>query len=451
MVKPDREQLAAWDRRHVWHAFTQMAEYEPFIIERAHGCTLVDIDGREYLDGVSSLWCNVHGHRHPRLDQALREQLDKIAHCTLLGGSNPTTIELARRLVEVTPDGLEHVFFSDDGATAVEVALKLAFQYWRQRPDPRPEKKVYVALGDAYHGDTLGSVSVGGVARFHAMFEPLLFPTLRLPCPTTYPLPSGVTTETACEYYLRQAEQLLAERHTEIAAFVIEPLMQCAAGMVAHPPGYLRGIRQLTKKYGVLLIADEVAVGFGRTGKLFACEQEDVAPDLLCLAKGITGGYLPLAATLATTEIWNAFLGTYAESKQFFHGHTYGGNPLGAAVALASLEVFAEDHVLEHVAELTQQLSAALRPLSSHANVGDIRQVGLIVGIELVADKAIGRPYHWEERRGQAVCHYARQHGVWIRPLGNIVVLMPPLAITAAELDRLCSVVAAGIDVATAN
>ena len=441
----DRQELERWDREHVWHAFTQMAEYEPLVIERGEGSKLFDIDGREYLDGVSSLWCNLHGHRHPRIDAAIREQLDRIAHTTLLGASNPTTIRLARRLAEIAPPGLERVFFSDDGATAVEVALKMAFQYWRQRPDPRPEKTLYLALGDAYHGDTLGSVSVGGVERFHAMFSPLLFEVVRLPAPQTYRLPAGVDAAGALAHFLGQLEQVLSQRHEQIAAMVIEPLVQAAAGMLTHPTGYLRGVRELTRRYGVLLIADEVAVGFGRTGRMFACEHEDVAPDFLCLAKGLTGGYLPLAATLTTSEVWNAFLGRYAESKQFYHGHTYGGNPLGAAAALASLEVFDEERVLERLPAKIERLREHLCRIARHPHVGDVRQRGLIAGIELVADRATQTPYPWAERRGQQVCDRARALGVLLRPLGNVVVLMPPLAVTLEEIDRMALAVEQGI------
>jgi adenosylmethionine---8-amino-7-oxononanoate aminotransferase len=448
---PSRDELFRWDRKHVWHAFTQMAEYQPLVIERAHGCTLVDLDGREYLDGASSMWCNLHGHRHPRLDRALREQLDRVAHVTNLGMSNPTTIELAKRLVEITPEGLNHVFFSDDGATAVEVALKMTFQYWRQRPDPRPEKSIFVALGDAYHGDTLGSVSVGGVERFHAMFEPLLFKTVRVPAPDMYRLPPGVERESALSHYLNQVERVFAAEHQRIAAIVIEPLIQCAAGMLAHPPGFLRGVRALCSKYEVLLIADEVAVGFGRTGRMFACEHEQVSPDLLCLAKGITGGYLPLAATLATDEIWQAFLGTYAESKTFFHGHTYGGNPLGAAVALANLQIFEEERTLEQIQPKIARLAEHLARMSNHAHVGDVRQRGLIAGVELVQDKTTKAPYPWEQRRGWRVCQSALAEGVFVRPLGNVVVIMPPLAIRLDELDRICAAVERGIEEATAD
>ena len=442
---PPAEDLARWDREHVWHAFTQMAEYEPLIIERGQGCKLFDIDGREYLDGVSSLWCNLHGHRHPTIDAALREQLSKIAHTTSLGASNSTTIRLARRLVELAPAGLEHVFFSDDGATAVEVALKLAFQYWRQCPQPQPQKTRFLALGDAYHGDTLGSVSVGGVERFHALFEPLLFDVVRLPAPRLDRLPPGVPQAAALDHYLGELKAALAEHHEQIAAMVIEPLVQCAAGMIVHPEGYLRGVRELTRRYGVVLIADEVAVGLGRTGKMFACEHENVSPDLMCLAKGLTGGYLPLAATLASGEIWRAFLGRYEESRHFFHGHTYGGNPLGAAAAIASLDVFEQERVLERLPEKIERLRQCLARIAQLAHVGGVRQRGLIAGIELVRDRASGTPYEPRERRGWRACLHAREHGVLLRPLGDVIVIMPPLAVSLEEIDQICAAAQAGI------
>ncbi len=451
MTEPTRDELEAWDRQHVWHAFTQMAEYEPLLIERGQGATLYDADGRAYLDGVSSLWCNVHGHRHPRLDAALVEQLGRIAHCTLLGSSNPTTIKLARRLVELAPPGLAHVFFSDDGATAVEVALKMAFQYWRQRADPRPEKTSYLALTEGYHGDTLGSVSVGGVARFHELFAPLLFDTVRAPAPDLYRLPSGVTADTALAHYLGRVEEILAREHHRLAALVVEPLVQCAAGMLVHPPGYLRGLRELCTRHEVLLVADEVAVGFGRTGTLFACEQEQVTPDFLCLAKGLTGGYLPVAATLTTTEVWQAFLGTAAQGRSFFHGHTYGGNPLGCAVALASLDVFRDEQVLASLAPKMARLAAHADRWAALPHVGQVRQRGLLAGIELVRDRNTRAPYDWSEQRGARACLAARQRGVLIRPLGSVVVLMPPLCVTLDELDQLAAAVEFGIVQATVD
>ncbi|MCS7237234.1 MAG: adenosylmethionine--8-amino-7-oxononanoate transaminase [Thermoguttaceae bacterium] len=446
-----REELIRWDRTIYWHPFTQMAEYEPLIFVAAEGCELIDIDGNRYIDGVSSLWCNIHGHRHPRIDQAIREQLDRVAHVTALGCSNPTSIVLAKRLVEIAPSGLTRVFFSDNGATAVEVALKMAFQYWRQCRPPRPEKNLYVALEGAYHGDTLGAVSVGGVERFHAMFRPLLFPCIRLPAPDTYRTPAGVPADRLAEYHLGLLEQVLRERHQEIVAVVVEPLIQAAAGMIFHPPGYLRGVRELTQKYDVFLIADEVAVGMGRTGRMFACEHESVSPDFLCLAKGLTGGYLPLAATLTTDRVWEAFLGRYEESRTFFHGHTYTGNPLGAAAALATLAIFEEEQTLAKLPPKVQHLAERLAPLRDHPHVGDVRQRGLIAAVELVRDKTTKEPYPWGEKRGFRVCQVARRHGVWLRPLGNVIVIMPPLAISLQQIERIVEAIADGIDWATSD
>ncbi len=441
--------LLRWDRLHYWHPFTQMAEYEPLIFERAEGCELIDIEGRRYIDGVSSLWCNIHGHRHPRIDAAIAEQLERVAHVTALGASNPTTIVLAKKLVDLAPTGLEHVFFSDDGATAVEVALKMAFQYWRQSSPPRPEKTLYVAFAEAYHGDTLGAVSVGGVERFHGMFRPLLFECRRLPTPDSYRTPSGVRGEEVCQFYLDQLEAVLRAEHLRIAAVVIEPLIQAAAGMIFHPPGFLRGVRELTRRYDVFLIADEVAVGMGRTGRLFACEHEGVVPDFLCLAKGLTGGYLPLAATLTTARVWQAFLGTYAAGKTFFHGHTYTGNPLGAAAALATLRVFEEEKTLDRLPAKAARLAAHLERIRQLPHVGDVRQKGLIAAVELVRDPETKEPYPWEEKRGFLACRRARDFGVWLRPLGNVIVIMPPLSIELDQIDQIGKAVEEGVRFAT--
>ncbi len=427
-------QLAAWDREHFWHPFTQMQEYDPLIIERAEGCTLYDVDGRAYLDGVSSLWCNVHGHRHPKLDAALREQLDRVAHTTALGASNVPAITLAKRLTEIAPPGLTRAFFSDAGATAVEIALKMALQYWRQRNDPRPEKTRYVAFADAYHGDTLGGVSVGGVERFRAMFAPLLFQPFRLPVPI----------DSATEH-LAQVEELLQREHEQIAAIVIEPLIQAAAGILTHPSGFLRGLRELATKYEVLLIADEVAVGFGRTGTMFACEQEQVTPDFLCLAKGLTGGYLPLAATLTTDVVWRAFLGGAAESRQFYHGHTYCGNPLGAAVANATLDVFQEERTIERLPEKIAQLDTHLQRLTQQPHVGVPRGRGLMRGLPLVKNKSTGEPFPTAERVGHRVCLAARERGVLLRPLGDVLVVLPPLSITLDEIDQIVNAIEFGM------
>lgn len=439
-----REQLEQWDRDHVWHPFTPMQVYAaepPLIIQRAHGCFLVDLDGREYIDGVSSMWCNVHGHQVPDLDGALREQLEQVAHSTLLGMANVPSIELARRLVEVAPPGLTRVFYSDDGATAVEVALKMAFQYWRQCPDPRPNKTRFLALQGAYHGDTLGDVSVGDLARFHDLFAPLLFPTVRAPSPYCYRCPLGLTRSTCRVDCVEVVANLVREHADSLAAVVIEPLVQGAAGMITAPDGYLLRIREVTREHQVLLIADEVAVGFGRTGTMFACEQEKVVPDFLCLAKGLTGGYLPLAATLTTEEIYRAFLGRPEEGRTFYHGHTYTGNPLGAAVALANLDLMERSNLLKELPAKIECLRWHLENIARLPHVGEVRQRGLMAGIELVQDRVTKQPFPADKRVGNQVCRLARDQGVILRPLGDVVVLMPPLAIDISLLDRLGTVV----------
>lgn len=456
---PSQELLEAWDREHVWHAFTQMLEYEPLLIERGAGVYLVDTAGTRYIDGSASMWCNVHGHCHPRLDAALTRQLGLVAHTTNLGLSNPTTVELARRLVEIAPAGLEKVFFSGDGSSATEAALKIAFQYHLQAGAGQQPRTRYVALGEAYHGDTLGAIGVGGVDRFTAMFAPLTFEAIRLPTPG---LPTG-SSPTAdggprtdpsgqaatADETLARLEQLLAEQGDTIAAVIMEPLVQAAGGILVHPPGFLRAVRELTRQAGVLLILDEIAVGFGRTGTMFACEQEDVSPDILCLGKGLTAGYLPMAATLTTDAIWQAFLGSHADGRAFYHGHTFGGNPLAAAVALESLGIFRDEAVLERLPALITQLEARLENLAELPHVGGIRQCGLMAGIDLVADKQTGEPYPWQARTGARACLAARRHGALLRQLGDTVVIMPPLSIAAAELDALVAAAAAGIEAVT--
>lgn len=448
-LEPTRAELLEWDRRHHWHAFTQMAEYQPLVIARAEGCRLIDVDGREYLDGVASMWCNVHGHRHPRIDAAIRAQLDRVAHSTSLGMGCDTTARLAKRLADLAPGDLEHVFFASDGSSAVEVALKAAFQYWRQCDEPRPEKVKYLALGDAYHGDTIGSASVGGIARFQALFEPLLFDVVRAPLPDPRTLPAGTTGEAATQHFLGELEQLLKAHHRELAAMVIEPLVQCAAGMVMHPSGYLHGVRELTRKYGVLLIADEIAVGMGRTGTIFACEQEQVVPDFLCLGKGLSGGYLPLAATITHGEIFAAFLGTSAESRTLYHGHTFGGNPLASAAALATLDVFDEERTLLHLPAKIARLDEHLCRLGEHSPVFQMRQRGFIGAMELTADTPNGLPDPAAERRAWRVCREALSRGVWLRPLGDTLYVMPPLAISLAEIDELMGTLSASIHAIT--
>ncbi|MGA9754695.1 MAG: adenosylmethionine--8-amino-7-oxononanoate transaminase [Desulfobaccales bacterium] len=439
----DPETLVQWDREHLWHPFTQMRGFKeeaPLIISRGEGVYLYDLQGNRYLDGVSSLWANLHGHRRPELDRALVAQVSLVAHSTMLGIAHPPAILLARRLVEIAPPGLNKVFFSDNGSTAVEVALKVAFQFWRNRGQSRKQR--FLKLSGAYHGDTLGAVSVGGIPLFHEIYQPLLFDTLEAPAPYCYRCPHGQDCREQC---LAGLEELVAAHHQELAAVIVEPVMQGAAGMIPQPPGYLAKVRDVTRRHDVLLIADEVAVGFGRTGKMFACEHEGVSPDLLCLAKGITGGYLPLAATLATDDIYQAFLGEYQEFKAFFHGHTYTGNPLGAAVGLASLDIFVQDRVLEGLPAKIELLAQRLAQMAGQPHVGDIRQRGLMVGLELVADKGTREPFPMARRTGHRVILAARELGAILRPLGDVIVLLPPLCITARELDTLCDITAAAI------
>ena len=358
--------LGDWDRQYLWHPFTQMQEWEreePIIIERGKGPYLIDTEGRAYLDGTSSIWVNVHGHRHPVLDRALDQQRNRIAHSTLLGLSNPPAIRLARELIGVAPKGLTRVFYSDDGSTAVEVALKMAVQYWQQRRPKAGPKNRFLHLNLSYHGDTIGAVSVGNIDLFHARFRPLLFATESADPPYCYRCPLSLTYPSCRLACLEPIEQILRERGPELAGFVIEPLIQAAAGMITQPAGYLKRVRELCTKYEVLLIADEVATGFGRTVQMFACEREGVTPDLMALSKGLTGGYLPLAATLTTEDIYRAFLGKYEEFKTFFHGHSYTGNPLGCAVALANLEIFRTDRTLAKLKPKISSLSRLLKPL----------------------------------------------------------------------------------------
>ncbi|MCD6015106.1 MAG: adenosylmethionine-8-amino-7-oxononanoate aminotransferase apoenzyme [Solirubrobacterales bacterium] len=423
------EATADLDHRHLWHPFTQQRDWcdaEPIVIERGEGTELVDAEGRRYIDGVSSLWCNVHGHRHPLIDEALREQLDRIAHSTMLGLTHPGAAELAARLVELAPPGLSRVFYSESGSTAVEIALKMAFQYWQQRGGQHRRRTSFVSLTDGYHGDTLGSVSVGGIDLFHGAYGPLLFDCHRV--------------EAGDAERLERVLELYSE---EVAAVIVEPLVQGAAGIRVQPPGFLRQVRRLTEAHDVFLIADEVATGFGRTGTMFACEQERVAPDFLCLGKGLTGGYLPLAATLATERVYEGFLGAHEDYRTFFHGHTFTGNPLGCAAALASLDVFRLEQTLLRLQPKMRLLAELLREVAAMPEVAEVRGRGFMAGIDLGEhDPSL--------RLGHRVTIKARERGAIVRPLGDTVVLMPPLAITKADLRRLVVIVAASIRAATA-
>ncbi len=417
------------DHRHLWHPFTQQrgwVEEEPVVIERAEGTDLIGDDGRRYIDGTSSLWCNVHGHRHPAIDAAVREQLDRVAHSTMLGLTHAPAAELAARLVALAPPGLTRVFYSDAGSTATEIALKMAFQYWRQRGGQHARRTSFIGLDDGYHGDTIGAVSVGGIDLFHGAYEPLLF--------AKRSVPAGDADALA---------RTLERCGEEVAAVIVEPLVQGAAGILTQPPGYLRRVRELCDAHDVLLICDEVATGFGRTGTMFACEQERVAPDLLCLGKGLTNGYMPLAATLATERIYEGFLGEHEELRTFFHGHTFTGNPLACAAAIASLDVFAAEHTLLRARPKIRLLSELLREVAAMDEVAEVRGRGMMAGIDLGEhDPAL--------RLGHRVTLEASARGAIVRPLGDTVVLVPPLAIGKADLVRLVAITAESIRAAHA-
>ncbi len=440
------QDLWALDAKHVWHPFTPHSVYRdeaPLMVVAAEGHELIDVEGGRYLDGVSSLWCNVFGHQRPEIDAAVKAQLDRVAHSTFLGNSSEPAVRLAERLSALT--GLDRVFYSDSGSTAVEVALKMAFQYWQQVPEGAARKR-FLTLGEAYHGDTVGSVSVGGIDLFHARYGALLFDALQAPSPSCYRHAEGQTRAEAEEAAVCELERLIEAHGPELAAVIIEPGMQGAAGILTQPKGFARRVRAACDRAGTLLILDEVAVGFGRSGRhLFAFQDLDARPDLLCLAKGLTGGYLPLAATLATERIFEAFLGPPEEGRTFFHGHTYTGNALASAAAHATLDIFERERVMEGLPAKVEHLRAELQRVAALEAVGDVRQYGLCVGIELVADRKSKAPFPSSERRGMRVCTAARRHGVFLRPLGDVVVLMPPLSMSAAELSRLVSAVEAGV------
>ena len=439
------KKLIESDKRYLWHPFTQMAGWldsEPVVIDSAEGFFLVDTEGRRYIDGVSSLWCNVHGHRVGKIDDAIRAQLDKVSHSTLLGLAQSQSIHLAEKLVEVTPAGLEKVFYSDSGSTSGEIALKMAYQYYQNIG--QRERTKFVALENSYHGDTIGSVSVGGMELFHGIFGKLLFETFFAPSPHPYRFDGDA--DSCADYCLGKMEELLKQHAGQIAGVIVEPLIQGAGGMIVHPRGYLKGVRRLTDKYDVILIVDEVATGFGRTGEMFACEHEDVSPDIMCLAKGITGGYLPLAATLTTQKIFDGFSGGIGEYKTFYHGHTYTGNALGCAAAMASLELFKENKIIESLQEKIAMMKDHFGRIAQLPYVGDVRQCGLMGGIEIVKDKAAKKSFPYKETIGAKLCAAMRPKGAMMRPLGDVIVVMPAIAMDVELLDELLAIITDAIE-----
>jgi adenosylmethionine-8-amino-7-oxononanoate aminotransferase len=446
------QEIEELDKRYIWHPFTQMSDWEKepqIVIESGIGSTLTDIHGKKYIDGVSSLWVTVHGHRKKEIDRAVSAQLKKIAHSTLLGLSNVPAVLLAEKLVQISPPGLSKVFYSDSGSTAVEIGLKIAFQYWQQKGQEYRGKTGFISLKEAYHGDTIGSVSVGGIDLFHEIYKPLLFHSNKIDTPHCYRCALGKTYPACALACAEQAEEAISRHSRETAALIIEPLVQGAAGMLVSPPGYLRRIREICTQYNILMIADEVATGFGRTGKMFACEHEGISPDIMCIAKGITGGYLPLAATLTTGEIYRGFLGEYRELRTFFHGHTYTGNPLACAAAIANIDLFKKDKTLRKLEPKISYLLEQMGRFKQLKHVGDIRQKGFMAGIELVKNRETKEPYPLEDKMGIRVILECRKKGLIIRPLGNVIVLMPPLSISLRELKRMMEIVYAAIKTVT--
>jgi lysine--8-amino-7-oxononanoate aminotransferase len=432
-------ELIEKSKKYLWLPFTQMKDYDenPLIIESGNGIKVKDIDGKEYYDGFSSVWLNVHGHRKKELDNAIKTQLDKIAHSTLLGMTNVPATELAEKLIAISPEKLTRVFYSDSGAEAMEIALKMAFQYWKNIG--QPEKQKFISMRNGYHGDTIGAVSVGAIELFHHVYGSLMFESLKAPIPNVYR--SETSDPVQCRDECLQAlEQLLIEKHQEIAALSIESIVQGAGGMIVMPEGFLAGVRELCTKYQVLMIVDEVATGFGRTGKMFACEHEGVQPDIMAAGKGITGGYLPIAVTYTTEEIYEAFYDDYHTLKTFFHGHSYTGNQLGCAVALENIRLFETERIVEQVAEKAEVLKELLHDLQTLGHVGDIRQLGFMCGIELVQSKDTKAPFPAEKRVGYQVSLKMRELGMLTRPMGDVIVFMPPLVSTKAELEAMIAI-----------
>ena len=437
----NKEELLKLDAAHVWHPCTQQKDHEatpPLPIARGEGCYLVDFDGRRIIDGVSSWWVNLFGHNHPRLNRALCDQAGKVAHHIFAGFTHQPGVELSARLCELAPPGLSRVFFADNGSSAVEVALKMSFQYWQQVGIR--QKTRFVSITDAYHGETIGALSVSGCDLYRSIYRPILLDGFQVQGPDCFRCPYGKTRETCSAECFEHMERLLLKEHEQIAGVIIEPLIQGAAGMRVYPPVYLRKLRELCSRCDVHYIADEIAVGFGRTGRLFANEHAGVSPDLMCLSKGITGGYMPLAVTLATEEIYGAFYDDYTTLKAFLHSHSYSGNPLACAVAVEVLNIFAEERILAQLPPRMNQFDAAAQRFTDLPNVGEFRRCGMVAAIELVRDKKTKAPYPWQERRGLAVYREALERGVLLRPLGNVVYFMPPLTISEEELTTLLDV-----------
>ena len=440
------------DLKYVWHPDTQMKQYEgsdfkPVIIEKGEGIYLYDTDGNKYIDGVSSWWVNTLGHSNPKLNKVLTEQAQKIEHVLLADFTHKPAIELAQKLVELAGEPFSKVFYSDDGSTAVEVALKMAYQYWYQKG--RAEKRYFVSMTDSYHGDTLGSVSVGGIDIYKKIFNPLVFETLKVCAPYCYRCPKNKQQGCCNIECICEIEELFKERHNEIAAMIVEPLVQGAAGMRMYPAQYLTRLRKLCDKYDILLIDDEVAMAFGRTGKYFAFEHAEIKPDIFCVAKGITAGYIPLAATITTDKIYNAFYDDFSALKTFYHGHSFTGNPIACAVAIENLKIMREEKIIENLQPKIIKLKQCLEQFENLKHVGDVRQTGMIGAVEMVKDKNTKEPYPFVERTGHKVFKEALKNGAILRPIGNVIYFMPPLIIKNEEIEKLTKIAYNAIKIVT--
>lgn len=457
--------LVKSDKNNIWHPFTQMADwinddpYVPLIIEKAKGSYLYDVDGKKYLDGVASLWVNLLGHRNPKIDKAVKAQLDKVAHTTFLGLTHRPAIELSEKLLKIVPSNLKKIFYSDNGSTAVEVALKMAYQYWKFK---KQDRRLFMTLKNAYHGDTIGAVSVGGSDLFHSVFRPLLFKSLYAQSPFCYrcpfrkkEMPFPVNAKSFKDHNfkmgckgecIKEVETVIAKNSKNIAAAIIEPVNQASAGMVIMPKGYVKEYEKICRKYGIFLICDEVATGFGRTGNMFAVDLEGVKPDFICLSKGISGGYMPLAATITTNEIYNAFLGKYEEFKTFFHGHSYTANPLACAAANATIDFLLKEKVLNKLQPKIAHMSKELAKLNSHGKVGNIRHCGVMAGIEIVKDKKTGKSYESWLKLGANICAKIRKDGIIIRNLADTLVMFLPLTMTKSEISKIINAISKELD-----
>lgn len=434
----------------LWHPCTQMKDHEtlPLIpIKKGEGIYLYDYDGNRYMDAISSWWVNAFGHNNPVISKAVKDQVDQLEHVILAGFSHEPVIELSEQLVAITPPGLNRVFYADNGSSGIEVALKMSFHYWLNTG--KPQKTRFITLKNSYHGETLGSLAVGDVSLFKDTYAPLIQDVITVASPDCYLRPDGVSWEEHSRNMFTHMEEALARHAGEVCAVIVEPLIQCAGNMRMYHPVYLRLLREACDRHGVHLIADEIAVGFGRSGTMFACEQANISPDFLCLSKALTGGYLPMCAVLTHEHIYQAFYDDYASLRGFLHSHSYTGNPLACAAALATLSIFKNDNVIEKNKVLAQKMADATRHFSDHPHIAEVRQTGMILAIEMVKNKQTKEPFPWQERRGQRVFEYALRNGILLRPAGNVVYFLPPYIITSEQIDELARVTYAGIDLAT--